>query len=137
PAVLEANTASLKAGYNYGETVELLPVQYRVPKAKIAPGTYRKISGNEALAIGLIAATQLAGKQIVYASYPITPASPVLTALAQMKRYGVKTFQAEDEIAAVGAAIGASYGGGGGRPRRPRPRARPEAAGDRPPARSG
>src|SRR5947209_6429693 len=73
PAVLEANTASLKAGYNYGETVELLPVQYRVPKAKIAPGVYRKITGNEGLAMGLIAATELAKLPLIFASYPITP----------------------------------------------------------------
>jgi len=111
PAVLEANTLSLKAGYNYGETVELLPVHYRVLKAKIPPGTYRKITGNEAIALGLVAATQLANKQLIYATYPITPASDILHQLAEMKRFGVKTMQAEDEIAAVGMAIGASFGG--------------------------
>jgi 2-oxoglutarate ferredoxin oxidoreductase subunit alpha len=111
PAVLEANTRSLKAGYNYGETVELMPVQYKVAKAKITPGTYRKITGNEALALGLVAASQLSGKTLVYSGYPITPASSVLEQLADMKRYGVKTLQAEDEIAAVGVAIGASFGG--------------------------
>ncbi|VTS01058.1 2-oxoacid:acceptor oxidoreductase subunit alpha [Tuwongella immobilis] len=111
PAVMEANTLTLKAGYNYGDTVELLPVHYRVPKAKIAPGTYRKITGNEAMALGLVAATQLAKKQMLYATYPITPASDILHQLADMKRYGVKTMQAEDEIAAVGMAIGASFGG--------------------------
>jgi 2-oxoglutarate ferredoxin oxidoreductase subunit alpha len=111
PAVAEANAKSLKAGYNYGETVELLPSQYKVTKAKIAPGTYRKITGNEAIALGLVAASQLAGKTLVYSGYPITPASSILEQLAEMKRYGVKTLQAEDEIAAAGVAIGASYGG--------------------------
>ena len=109
--VLEANTRALKAGYNYGETVELMPVQYQVAKAKIAPGTYRKITGNEALALGLVAAAQGAGKTLVYSGYPITPASSVLEQLSDMKRFGVKTLQAEDEIAAVGVAIGASFGG--------------------------
>src|SRR5437773_6162167 len=88
-----------------------MPVQYTVAKAKIAPGTYRKITGNEAIVLGLGAATQLANKQLVYASYPIPPASSVLEGLAEMRRFGVKTFQAEDEIAAVGVAIGASFGG--------------------------
>jgi 2-oxoglutarate ferredoxin oxidoreductase subunit alpha len=111
PQYVEANIRALKAGYNYGETVEVMPVQYRVAKARIAPGTYRKITGNEAIVLGLVAATQLAGKQLVYASYPITPASSILEGLAEMRRYGVKTFQAEDEIAAAGVAIGASYGG--------------------------
>ncbi|MSR52368.1 MAG: 2-oxoacid:acceptor oxidoreductase subunit alpha [Gemmataceae bacterium] len=109
--VLEANTRALKAGYNYGETVEAMPVQYRVAKAKIAPGTYRKITGNEALAMGLVAASQMAEKQLVFSGYPITPASDILHQLADMKNFGVKTLQAEDEIAGVGAAIGAAYGG--------------------------
>jgi len=109
--VLEANTRSLKAGYNYGETVEVMPVQYRVAKAKIAPGTYRKITGNEALAMGLVAASQLSQTPMVYAGYPITPASDILHQLADMKNFGVKTLQAEDEIAGIGAAIGAAYGG--------------------------
>lgn len=111
-AILEANTRSLKAGYNYGETTEALPVHYRVPKAAIKPGRYRKITGNEALAIGLVAATATANLPLVYASYPITPASDILHQLSDMKRYGVRTMQAEDEIAAIGAAIGASFGGG-------------------------
>jgi 2-oxoglutarate ferredoxin oxidoreductase subunit alpha len=111
PQYVNANTAALKAGYNYGETVELLPVQYHVAKAKIAPGTYRKITGNEAAVLGLVAAAQQANRPLVYGSYPITPASPILEGLAEMRRYGVKTFQAEDEIAAIGVAIGASYGG--------------------------
>ncbi len=108
---VEANTRALKAGYHYGETTELLPVHYRVPKAKIAPGTYRKVTGNEALAIGLVAATELAQKQLVYSTYPITPASDILHQLVQMKNYGLRILQAEDEIAAVGVAIGASFGG--------------------------
>jgi 2-oxoglutarate/2-oxoacid ferredoxin oxidoreductase subunit alpha len=111
PQYVEANSRALKAGYNYGDTVEVMPVQYSVAKAKIEPGTYRKITGNEAIVLGLVAATQLADKQLVYASYPITPASSVLEGLAELRRYGVKTFQAEDEIAAAGVAIGASFGG--------------------------
>jgi 2-oxoglutarate/2-oxoacid ferredoxin oxidoreductase subunit alpha len=111
--VLDANTAALKAGYNYGETVELLPVQYKVLKAKIPPGQYRKITGNEALAIGLVAASHAANKTLVYSGYPITPASSVLEDLSQpeMRRHGVRTLQAEDEIAAIGVALGASFGG--------------------------
>jgi 2-oxoglutarate ferredoxin oxidoreductase subunit alpha len=111
PAVLEANTRTLKAGYNYGETTESLPVHYCVPPAQIKPGRYRKITGNEALAIGLVAATTLMNKAVVYASYPITPASDILHNLSEMKRFGVRTVQAEDEIAAIGMAIGASFGG--------------------------
>ncbi len=111
PAVMEANTRTLKAGYNYGETVEALPVHYRVGKATIKPGRYRKITGNEAIVLGLTAAAQLANVPLVYASYPITPASDILHGLAEMKRYGVRTMQAEDEIAAIGMAIGASFGG--------------------------
>src|SRR5437016_3667810 len=112
PAVLEANTRTLKAGYNFGETTETMPVHYRVAPAQIAPGTYRKITGNEALAMGLVAATQIANIPLVYATYPITPASDILHNLADMKRFGVRTIQAEDEIAAMGMAIGASFGGG-------------------------
>jgi 2-oxoglutarate ferredoxin oxidoreductase subunit alpha len=111
PQFVEANTRALRAGYNYGETVEILPVQYVVAKAKIAPGNYRKITGNEAMVLGLVTAAQFAKKALIYASYPITPASPILEGLAEMRRYGVKTFQAEDEIAACGVAIGASFGG--------------------------
>src|SRR5690348_18362973 len=85
--VLEANSRALKAGYNYGETVEVMPVQYKVAKAKIAPGTYRKITGNEALVLGLAVAAQIAKKPMVYAGYPITPASSVLEGLAEMRRY--------------------------------------------------
>ena len=111
PAVLEANSRTLKAGYNYGETTETLPVHYRVAPAAIPPGTYRKITGNEAVAMGLVTATQLANIPLVYATYPITPASDILHYLADMKRFGVRTIQAEDEIAAIGMAIGASFGG--------------------------
>ncbi len=111
PAVLEANTRSLQSGYNYGDTIEALPAQYRVAKARIKPGRYRKITGNEAVALGLVAATELANIPLVFCSYPITPASEILHYLAEMKRYGVRTIQAEDEIAAMGMAIGASFGG--------------------------
>jgi 2-oxoglutarate ferredoxin oxidoreductase subunit alpha len=110
--VLEANTLTLKAGYNYGETTETLPVHYRVPAAPIEPGTYRKITGNEAIALGLVSAATLANVPLVYASYPITPASDILHYLNEMKRFGVRTIQAEDEIAAIGMAIGTSFGGG-------------------------
>src|SRR6516162_2179866 len=111
PAVLEANTRTLKAGYNYGETTESLPVHYKVPKAHLKPGKYRKITGNEALALGLVSATSLANVPVVYASYPITPASDILHHLSDLKRFAVRTIQAEDEIAAMGMAVGASFGG--------------------------
>jgi 2-oxoglutarate ferredoxin oxidoreductase subunit alpha len=111
PAVLAANTRALHAGYNYGETTEAIAVHYRVPKAQIKPGRYRKITGNEAVALGLVAAAARAELPLVYAGYPITPASDILHQLAEYKRFGVKTLQAEDEIAAIGAAIGASFGG--------------------------
>jgi 2-oxoglutarate ferredoxin oxidoreductase subunit alpha len=111
PAVAEANLLALKAGFNYGEITELFTEQYHVPKATLPAGKYRKITGNEALAMGLIAASKLSGKQLVYCSYPITPASDILHNLAAEKHFEVLTFQAEDEIAAVGAAIGASFGG--------------------------
>jgi len=111
PKVAAANIASLKSGFFFGETAELFPVQYQVGKAAIKPGKYRKITGNEAVAMGLVTAAKLADKDVCYCSYPITPASNVLHALAGMRNFGVKTFQAEDEIAAVCAAIGASYTG--------------------------
>lgn len=111
PNIQKANVQALKAGYNYGETCELLPVHYRVPKAKLAPGTYRKITGNHAIALGLVSAAQLSGKQLVYAGYPITPASDILHHLCELKHFPVATIQAEDEIAAMGMAIGASFGG--------------------------
>ena len=101
----------MKAGYNFGETAELFPVHYRVPKARLAPGRYRNITGNEATALGFLAASKLTGLPLFYGSYPITPASDILQELARFKNFGVKTFQAEDEIAAIGSAIGASFGG--------------------------
>lgn len=111
PEIAQANATALKAGYKYADMVELLPVQYQVQKAALPPGTYRKITGNEATTIGLITAARLAGKTLFYGSYPITPASTILHELAHRKHYRVKTFQAEDEIAAIGAAIGAAFGG--------------------------
>ncbi len=111
PAVAEANIKALRAGWAFGETAEIISERYHVEKADIAPGLYRKVTGNEALAMGLITAGQLAGKDVVYATYPITPASDILHNLAPMKHFGVKTVQAEDEIAAVCMAIGASFAG--------------------------
>jgi 2-oxoglutarate ferredoxin oxidoreductase subunit alpha len=101
PSVAEANARVLKAGYFFGETCEFFPVRYHVGKAKLPPGKYRKIGGNEATAMGLVAGAHQAGRDLFYASYPITPASDVLHALSRRKNYGVKTFQAEDEIAAL------------------------------------
>ncbi|MEM9252533.1 MAG: 2-oxoacid:acceptor oxidoreductase subunit alpha [Planctomycetota bacterium] len=111
PEVAAANIAALKSGYYFGETAELFNGKYSVAPADIKPGRYRKVVGNEAIAMGLTAAAELAGKTLVYCSYPITPASTVLHGLANLKHHGVKTFQAEDEIAAVCAAIGASFAG--------------------------
>ena len=111
PKVAEANVKTLKAGYNYGETTEMFAQHYHVPKAKLAPGLYRNITGNDATAMGFLTASKLANRPLFYGSYPITPASDVLHNLASFKRFGVKTFQAEDEIAAIGSAIGASFGG--------------------------
>jgi 2-oxoglutarate/2-oxoacid ferredoxin oxidoreductase subunit alpha len=111
PVIAEANTRALKAGYAFGETTEMFHTTYRVPKATLPPGTYRNITGNEATALGMLAASKLAGRDLFYGSYPITPASDILHQLSGYKNYGVRTFQAEDEIAAIGAAIGAAYGG--------------------------
>jgi 2-oxoglutarate ferredoxin oxidoreductase subunit alpha len=111
PQVAEANIATLRAGYNFGETAELFPIHYRVPKAHLAPGKYRNITGNEATALGFLAASQLADTPLFYGSYPITPASDILQELAKFKNFGVRTFQAEDEIAAIGSTIGAAFGG--------------------------
>ncbi len=111
PAVAEANKKVLRAGYYFGETCEFMTHSYSVPKAVLPPGKYRRISGNEALSLGLITAAQLAGKDLFYGSYPITPASDILHTLSIYKDYRVKTFQAEDEIAAICATIGASYAG--------------------------
>jgi 2-oxoglutarate ferredoxin oxidoreductase subunit alpha len=111
PTIIEANTRALKAGYYFGETAELFHTHFRVPKAALPPGEYRHISGNEATAMGFLAASVLSGRTLFYGSYPITPASDILHELSTYKNFGVLTFQAEDEIAAVGAAIGASFGG--------------------------
>lgn len=111
PQIAEANIASLKAGYYFGETAEMFPARYQVAAARIAPGRYRKVNGNEALSMGLVTACDLAGRDLVYCSYPITPASDILHSLAAMRHFGVKTFQAEDEIAAVCSAIGAAFAG--------------------------
>jgi 2-oxoglutarate/2-oxoacid ferredoxin oxidoreductase subunit alpha len=111
PEVADANVKALRAGYYFGETAELFPAHYRVDRARVAPGKYRKVIGNEAVALGLVAGAKLAGKTLIYCSYPITPASDILHTLAAMRNYGVKTFQAEDEIAAICAAIGASFAG--------------------------
>ncbi|HET7495735.1 MAG TPA: 2-oxoacid:acceptor oxidoreductase subunit alpha [Candidatus Limnocylindrales bacterium] len=111
PVIAEANKRALKAGYAFGETTEMFHTHFRVKPAKLAPGTYRNITGNEATALGFLAASKLADRPLFYGSYPITPASDILHQLSGYKAFGVKTFQAEDEIAAIGAAIGASYGG--------------------------
>ncbi len=111
PVIAEANRRALKAGYAFGETTEIFHTHYRVRPAHLPPGTYRNITGNEATALGFLAASKLADRPLFYGSYPITPASDILHQLSSYKTYGVKTFQAEDEIAAIGAAIGAAYGG--------------------------
>jgi 2-oxoglutarate ferredoxin oxidoreductase subunit alpha len=111
PEIARANEVALKTGYNFADTTEVFTTHYKVKKAVIAPGKYRKITGNEATAIGFVAAAELAGRPLFYGSYPITPASDILHELARHKNFGVKTFQAEDEIAAVCAAIGASFAG--------------------------
>src|SRR2546430_5508626 len=111
PELAKANETTLKTGYNFAETTEVFTTHYTVKKAVIAPGRYRKITGNEATAIGFVAAAELAGRPLFYGSYPITPASDILHELARHKNFGVKTFQAEDEIAAVCAAICASFTG--------------------------
>jgi 2-oxoglutarate ferredoxin oxidoreductase subunit alpha len=109
--ILKSNIDVLKAGYYYGETAELFNARYKVEKSKMEPGTYRSIMGNQALSMGLIAATQKSGLPLFLGSYPITPASDILHELSKYKNFGIKTFQAEDEIAGITAAIGASYGG--------------------------
>jgi 2-oxoglutarate ferredoxin oxidoreductase subunit alpha len=111
PEILDSNVKALQAGYNYGDTTETFTTTYKVEKAKMDPGTYRSIMGNQALAYGLIAASQKSGLPLFLGSYPITPASDILHELARYKNFGVRTFQAEDEIAAITSAIGASYGG--------------------------
>jgi 2-oxoglutarate ferredoxin oxidoreductase subunit alpha len=109
--VAQANTAALKAGYHYGETVEAISTQYHVPKARLSPGKYTSIMGNTALAWGMMTAARLSGKRLFLGAYPITPASDILHELAKHKNFDVLTFQAEDEIAAVTATIGAAFAG--------------------------
>ena len=110
-AVMGANGASLRAGYNFADTAELFRVQHTVAAARLPPGRYRRVTGNEAAALGLIAAAHRAGRTLVYASYPITPASEILHELSRHKEFDVRTIQTEDEIAACVAAIGASFAG--------------------------
>ncbi len=109
--IFNSNVKVLQAGYNYGDTTETFTTRYKVEKAKMAPGVYRSIMGNQALAYGLIAASQKSGLPLFLGSYPITPASDILHELSKYKAFGIKTFQAEDEIAAITSVIGASYGG--------------------------
>jgi len=111
PDVAQANVTAFKAGWNFGETTEAFAVSYEVKPAKVSAGTYRNISGNLALAYGLIAASQRSGLPLFLGAYPITPASDILHELSKHKRFGVRTFQAEDEIAGIGAALGAAFGG--------------------------
>ncbi len=112
PQVVEANTRILKAGYAYGETTESFSGRISVAsRTEVPPGTYRRITGNEAVVLGLVTAARKAGKPLFYGSYPITPASPILEGLAALKHFDVRTFQAEDEIAAIGSIVGAAFGG--------------------------
>ncbi|MFQ5446047.1 MAG: 2-oxoacid:acceptor oxidoreductase subunit alpha [Saprospiraceae bacterium] len=111
PDILDANLKVLQAGYNFGNTTETFTTRYTVRPAGLEKGTYRSIMGNQAVILGLVTASQKSGLPLFYGSYPITPASNILHGLAKLKNFGVKTFQAEDEIAAVCSAIGASYGG--------------------------
>ena len=111
PEIFESNVKALQAGYNFGDTTETFRTRYSVAKAKMIPGNYRSIMGNQALSYGLIAASQKSGLQLFLGSYPITPASDILHELSRYKNFGIKTFQAEDEIAAITSSIGASYGG--------------------------
>ncbi|MER5322488.1 2-oxoacid:acceptor oxidoreductase subunit alpha [Streptosporangium roseum] len=111
PDIAKANIAAFQAGWNYGETTESFSVSYEVKPAKLPPGVYRNISGNQALAYGLIAASVQSRLPLFLGSYPITPASDILHELSKHKRFGIRTFQAEDEIAGVGAALGAAFGG--------------------------
>lgn len=111
PEILDSNIKVLKAGYNYGETTETFTTTYKVEKARMEAGTYRSIMGNQALALGLVAASQKSGLPMFLGTYPITPASDILHELSRHKNFGIRTYQAEDEIAAISAAIGASYGG--------------------------
>ncbi|MGD0374800.1 MAG: 2-oxoacid:acceptor oxidoreductase subunit alpha [Streptosporangiaceae bacterium] len=112
PEIMQANVTAFQAGWNYGETTEDFSVQYEIKPATLRPGTYRNITGNTALSYGLVAASRRSGLPLFLGSYPITPASDILHELAKLKRFGVRTFQAEDEISGVGAALGAAFGGG-------------------------
>jgi 2-oxoglutarate ferredoxin oxidoreductase subunit alpha len=111
PSTAEANRLALEAGHAYADTVRLVPHRYHVGRAKLPPGRYRRITGNSATALGFVAASQLSGRPLLFASYPITPASDILHELARLRHFGVKAGQCEDEIAAIGAAVGAAYGG--------------------------
>ena len=111
PQIAAANIAAFRAGFNYGETTEAFAVSYEIKPAPMAPGRYRQISGNQALALGIVAAGRRSGLPVFLGAYPITPASDVLHELSKHKAFGVRTFQAEDEIAGIGAALGASFGG--------------------------
>src|SRR3954453_23661227 len=111
PEIAEANVLALKAGWNYGETTEAFGTTYEVSPAQLKSGEYRQVSGNTALAYGIVVAGRLADTRVMLGSYPITPASDILHELSKHKNFNVLTFQAEDEIAGIGAALGASYGG--------------------------
>ncbi len=111
PLLVEANKLALKAGYSYCEATEAFQISYEIPPAQLAPGVYRNLSGNQALALGFVTASQKSGLRLFQGSYPITPASDILHELSQYKDFGVMTFQAEDEIAAITSAIGAAYAG--------------------------
>ena len=130
--VVDANVAAFKAGLHFGETAELAGPAYQIPPAALAPGRYRNISGNPAIAYGLLAAAQHANLPILYASYPITPASDILHELSSFKNFGVRTLQAEDEIAAIGVAIGAAFAGQLGVTATSGPGRRPQERGSRP-----
>ncbi len=132
PAVAQVNLAAFKAGWSFGETTELLDVQYRVPRATdVPPGTYRNVNGTTALSLGLIAASVRSRLPLLLASYPITPASELLHELSRQEQFGVATIQAEDEIAAAGMALGASFGGSDRRHRDERPGHGPQGGDDR------
>ena len=109
--LVQANQTALQAGYSYGHNTEAFQTRYHIRPARLAPGLYRKITGNEALVLGMVTAAHKAGKPLFYGSYPITPASSILESLAALKHFDVRTFQAEDEIAALGSVIGAAFGG--------------------------
>jgi 2-oxoglutarate ferredoxin oxidoreductase subunit alpha len=111
PELAEANRLALQAGYNYANTVELFTTHYRIRQAKFSPGTYRQVNGNQAMALGVAAAARQSGRKVFYGSYPITPASDILHELSKLKHFNIITFQAEDEIAAIASALGASWAG--------------------------